>query len=49
MGVGGQAQGGEPRSVCENDGNWGDEVCEGAVSVRFAYISKGVRRSMVDR
>lgn len=34
--------------VCERDGNWG-EVCEGAVSICFAYICGGGRRSMVDR
>lgn len=35
-------------AVCERDGNWG-EVCEGAVSICFAYICRGGRRSMVDR
>lgn len=40
--------GGGGPSVCERDGNWG-EVCEGAVSICFAYICRGGRRSMVDR
>lgn len=51
--VGGQAWGGELRSVCVcvcvKTTETGGEVCEVAVSVCFAYICEGVCRSMADR